>query len=197
MNLPNRISLFRIVLIPVIVLVWIFPYAHFGINVPVYHVNFVSISLVNLITLALFAIAAFSDFLDGYLARRNNQITTFGSFIDPIADKCLTTTMFILFASNNTVSAIPLIVMIWRDIVVDGIRMISSGRGQVMSAGILGKIKTTAQMFCIIFVLLNNLPFELIGLPFSDILLWFSCIISILGGIDYYNQGKIYIWETK
>ncbi len=197
MNLPNRISLFRIVLIPIIVIIWVFPYAHFGINMPVYHYQFVSLPLRNIIALVLFAIASFSDFLDGFLARKNNQVTTFGSFIDPIADKCLTTTMFVLFAANGTISSIPVIIMLWRDIVVDGIRMIASGKGVVMSAGVFGKIKTASQMFCIIFTMLNNLPFELIGLPFADILLWFSCIISVIGGVDYYNQGKEYIWETK
>lgn len=197
MNLPNRISLFRIVLIPLIVLVWVFPYSQFGVEMPVYHIKYVSLPLVNIIVAALFAIASFSDFLDGFLARKNNQVTTFGAFIDPIADKCLTTTMFILFAVNNSIPAIPVLIMLWRDIVVDGVRMIASGKGVVMSAGILGKIKTASQMFCIIFILLNNIPFEFLGFPMSDILLWFSSIISVLGGLEYYNQAKEYIWETK
>jgi CDP-diacylglycerol--glycerol-3-phosphate 3-phosphatidyltransferase len=197
MNLPNRISIFRLILIPVIVIVWVFPYAQLGISWPVYHVGFVSLSLQRIVILALFAIASFSDFLDGYLARKNHQITTFGKFIDPIADKCLTTTVFILLAVEGTIPAIPVIVMIWRDTIVDGIRMIASGHDVVMSAGILGKIKTASQMFCIIFTLLNNLPFELIGLPVSDILLWFSMIISVLGGVEYYRQAKPIIMESK
>lgn len=197
MNLPNKLSLLRLVLIPIIVIVWIFPYAQAGIEMPVYHVGFVSLPLLNIIVLGLFAFASFTDFLDGYLARKNNQVTTFGKFIDPIADKCLTTTMFILLAVKGEIPAIPVVVMIWRDIVVDGARMMASSKGVVMSAGILGKIKTVSQMFCIILVMLNNIPFELINLPMSDILLWFSTIISVLGGIDYYNQAKAFIWESK
>ncbi|MBQ9036236.1 MAG: CDP-diacylglycerol--glycerol-3-phosphate 3-phosphatidyltransferase [Erysipelotrichaceae bacterium] len=197
MNLPNKLSLLRLVLIPIIVIVWIFPYAQAGIEMPVYHVGFVSLPLLNIIVLGLFAFASFTDFLDGYLARKNNQVTTFGKFIDPIADKCLTTTMFILLAVKGEIPAIPVVVMIWRDIVVDGARMMASSKGVVMSAGILGKIKTVSQMFCIILVMLNNIPFESINLPMSDILLWFSTIISVLGGIDYYNQAKAFIWESK
>ena len=75
--------------------------------------------------------------------------------------------------------------------------MIASGSNVVMAAGIWGKIKTTSQMLCIIFELLNNMPFEFMGLPMADILLWFSAIISVIGGVDYYNQAKEIIWESK
>lgn len=196
MNLPNRLTVFRLILIPVIVAVWVFPYAQFGITLPSYNVGFVTLPLKNIITLVLFAVASFTDFLDGYLARKNNQVTTFGKFVDPIADKVLTTTMFILLAVNGLIPAVPVIVMIWRDILVDGVRMIAATNNTVMSAGILGKIKTVSQMFCIIFVLLNNLPFELLSFPFSDILLWFAAIISVMGGIDYFNQARDYIFES-
>ena len=197
MTLPNKISIFRIILIPVIVAVWVLPYTQLGIELPVYHVGIVTLPLKNIIVCALFAIGSFSDFLDGYLARKNNQVTTFGKFIDPIADKCLTTTLFVLLATDGYIPAIPVIVMLWRDTIVDGVRMIANGKGVVMSAGILGKIKTATQMFCIIFTLLNNLPFELIGIPLSDILLWFAMIVSVMGGVDYYNQAKEFIWESK
>lgn len=197
MNLPNRISLFRLVLIPIIVLVKIFPYAQLGLSLPTFYISNVSLPLVNIIVLVLFATASLSDFLDGYLARKNNQVTTFGKFIDPIADKCLTTTLFIMLAADRTIPVVPVLIMVWRDVVVDGVRMIASGKGVVMSAGILGKIKTASQMFCIIFLLLNNIPFELLNIPMADILLWFSTIISAIGGIDYYMQVKNYIWETK
>jgi len=197
MNLPNRISLFRLVLIPIIVLVKVFPYAQLGITVPVFYISYVSLPLTNVIILILFATASFSDFLDGYLARKNNQVTTFGKFIDPIADKCLTTTLFIMLAADNVIPVVPVLVMVWRDVVVDGVRMIASGKGVVMSAGILGKIKTASQMFCIIFLLLNNIPFELLNIPMAEILLWFSTIISAVGGVDYYLQVKNLIWESK
>ncbi len=197
MNLPNRISIFRLVLIPIIVIIWYFPYVQFGIELPVYYIGSVSISLKNIMALVVFILGALSDLLDGIIARSTNQITTFGKFIDPIADKCLTTTLFIIFASNNIINAIPVLIMVWRDTIVDGIRLIAASKNLVMAAGSLGKIKTVSQMLCIILILLNNLPFELIGLPVADVLLWFSTIISVLGGIDYFNQAKSVIFESK
>ncbi|MDO4379025.1 MAG: CDP-diacylglycerol--glycerol-3-phosphate 3-phosphatidyltransferase [Erysipelotrichia bacterium] len=197
MNLPNRISIFRLILIPLIVLVWIFPYAQFNIELPVYYVGTVSISLKNIISLIIFVIASLSDMLDGMIARKTNQITTFGKFIDPIADKCLTTTLFIIFVANNTISFIPVMIMIWRDTIVDGVRQIAASKNFVMAAGKLGKLKTASQMICIILILLNNLPFELISVPVADILLWFSALISMISGIDYFMQAKEIILKDK
>ncbi|MBQ4253603.1 MAG: CDP-diacylglycerol--glycerol-3-phosphate 3-phosphatidyltransferase, partial [Erysipelotrichaceae bacterium] len=157
----------------------------------------VSIPVTNLIVLILFAIASFTDFLDGFLARKNNQVTSFGAFIDPIADKALTTTLFILLTQSRIIPVLPVLIMVWRDIIVDGIRMIAAQKGKVMSAGMLGKIKTVSQMFCIIFTLLNNFPFEIAHIPFATFLLWFSTVISILGGIDYFNHAKDIILESK
>ncbi len=197
MNLPNKLTLFRLILIPIIVLIWVFPYAQIGINLPSYHIGYLSLSLKNIIVLVLFVIGSVSDFLDGFLTRLNNQVTTFGKFADPIADKCLTTTMFILFSAENLISAVPVLIMVWRDIVVDGIRLIASSRNIVISARMLGKIKTVAQMICIIVILLNNIPFQFINIPMADIMLWFSTFISLASGVSYYNQAKTYIWESK
>ncbi len=197
MNLPNRLSLFRMILVPVIVLVAIFPYAQFQLQIPVYTFDFVSISLLNIILLILFAIASFTDFLDGYIARKYKLITTFGKFIDPIADKMLVNTMFILFVYQGIVPVVAVLLMLWRDVIVDMIRMITSGKGKVMAAGYLGKVKTVAQMLTIIVILLNNLPFELMSLPVADLLLWFSVSVSLLSGYSYFQQAKDVLLESK
>ncbi len=197
MNLPNRLSIFRLVLIPVIVLVWLLPYSQLGIEMPVYYFGYVSLSLKNIISLVIFAVASFTDFLDGYIARSTNQVTTFGKFVDPIADKCLTTTLFILLAANNIIPVVPVLIMVWRDTIVDGIRFIAAGKNVVMAAGPLGKLKTVLQMFAIIVILLNNLPFELVGIPIADVLLWMSACVSLISGIDYFNQAKGFILESK
>ena len=89
MNLPNKLTLFRIVLVPVILLVWLFPYGTFGISIPSFPVGPVSLSVLNIVVLVLFLIASFTDMLDGKIARKRNLITTFGKFADPIADKLL------------------------------------------------------------------------------------------------------------
>ena len=168
MNLPNRLTVMRIIMIPVIILIAIFPYSQFGIEIPMLQCGFVTLSAVNIVMLVLFCVASFTDFLDGYLARKNNLVTTFGKFADPIADKLLVTTMYILFAAQGTIPVVPVLIMVARDTIVDGIRMIASSNGVVMAAGYLGKLKTVVQMLSIITILLNNLPFELYRLPVSD-----------------------------
>ncbi len=197
MNTPNKISIGRLVLIPIIVLLKIFPYAQFGIAIPSAQIGYVSLSYLNIGVLILFAIGSISDFIDGYIARKYNLVTTFGKFIDPIADKALTTTMFILFAVDGIIPSLVVLIMVWRDIIVDGIRMLAAEKGVVLAAGPLGKAKTAIQMVTIILILLNNLPFELIGIPMADILLWLSVFLSVASGIKYYFQIKPYIMESK
>ena len=197
MNLPNRLTIIRIIMIPVIVLIYLFPYAQFGINVQSFDVGFVSISLVNIIVLGLFILTSFTDFLDGYIARSQNMITTFGKFADPIADKLLVNTMFILFAAQGVIPVVAVLIMIARDTIVDGCRMIASSNGTVVAAGYLGKVKTVSQMLAIILILLNNLPFELYRFPVSDLVLWFAAIVSFVSGVSYFNQMKEYIFESK
>jgi CDP-diacylglycerol--glycerol-3-phosphate 3-phosphatidyltransferase len=197
MNLPNRLTIFRIALIPVIILVYIFPYSQFGIEPKTFLFGAVSLSVINLIVLGIYLVAAFTDFLDGNIARKRNMITTFGKFADPIADKLLTTTLFILFASRGIIPVIPVIIMVCRDTIVDGCRMIAATNGVVVAAGYLGKFKTVTQMVSIALILLNNLPFELWGLPVSEVVLWFAAFISLASGIQYFNQMKEYIFESK
>lgn len=197
MNLPNRLTVMRIILIPVIILISIFPYSQVGIEIPVFQFGFVSLSLINILVLILFCAASFTDFLDGYLARKHNLVTTFGKFADPIADKLLVTTMFILFAAQGIIPVVPVLIMVARDTIVDGIRMIASTNGIVMAAGYLGKLKTVVQMLAVITILMNNLPFELYRLPVSDFMLWFAAFTSLASGISYFNQMKEYIFESK
>ncbi|MCI6272774.1 MAG: CDP-diacylglycerol--glycerol-3-phosphate 3-phosphatidyltransferase [Erysipelotrichaceae bacterium] len=197
MNLPNRLTVFRILLIPIVILVYLFPYSQFNINMPVYYVVNMPISSVNLIVLLIFAVASFTDFLDGYIARKNHLITTFGKFADPIADKLLVNTLFILFAYRNLIPVVAVIIMISRDTIVDGCRMIASSSGKVVAAGYLGKLKTVLQMVSIVLILLNNIPFEYYRLPISNVMVWFSTFVSFASGISYFNQMKEYIFESK
>ncbi|QIK69992.1 CDP-diacylglycerol--glycerol-3-phosphate 3-phosphatidyltransferase [Erysipelothrix sp. HDW6C] len=196
MNIANKLTVFRIILIPVIVLVEFFPYSQLGISMPYLTVEHVTLSVKNIVVLVLFIVASFTDFLDGYLARSKNMITVFGKFLDPIADKLLVNTLFIIFAAQGVVPIIAVIVMIWRDTIVDAVRMLVSQRGMVMAAGYLGKVKTVAQMVAIIFVLMNNLPFELFGLPVASIMVWFATLMSVLSGASYLIQARSYLTES-
>ena len=196
MNLPNKLTVIRIILVPILVLVWLFPYTLFGIEFPTYEVGTVSLSLLNLIVLFIFALASITDYFDGYLARKHNLITTFGKFADPIADKLLVNATLIILCYKGTIPVVPVIIMFLRDTIVDGCRMIASSKGEVIAAGKLGKLKTVLQMFAIIFSLLNNLPFELVSIPVSTILIWFASFISLLSGYSYFAQVKKYIFES-
>lgn len=196
MNLPNRLSIFRIILVPVIALIYMLPFAQMGINIPVYTIGFVDIKLTNFIILFLFAVASFTDFLDGYIARKNNLVTSFGKFIDPIADKLLVNSLFIMFAVSGIIPVIPVLIMIWRDMIVDGLRMNASKSGVVVAAGFMGKVKTVAQMLAIAVILLNNLPFELWRLPVNELLLWFATAVSIISGFGYFMQLKDVVMES-
>ncbi len=197
MNLPNRITIFRIILIPVIILVYLFPYSAFGIEPAVLNVGGVELSVINLITLGIYILAAASDAVDGHIARSRNMITTFGKFADPIADKLLTTTMWLLFLKQGIIPVIPVIIMIARDTFVDGCRMMAASNGKVVAAGMMGKLKTVLQMVTVALILLNNLPFELLRLPVSDIMLWFAALVSFISGVQYFNQMKDDILESK
>ena len=197
MNLPNKLTVFRIILVPIMIFVWLFPYEQF--NFMFYEFNFgpVSLSLLNIVVLVIFALASITDMLDGMIARKYNMITTFGKFADPIADKLLVNTTLIIMVSKHLIPVLPVVIMLGRDIIVDGCRMIASKNGVVVAAGYLGKLKTVSQMITIILVLLNNLPFELYGIPMASIVLWFATLTSVMGGYSYFIQLKDYIFESK
>ena len=197
MNLPNRLTLLRIFFVPLIVFFAVFPFSQYDIVFGHITVSFVTVPIVNLIMLGLFALASFTDFLDGYLARKNHQVSTFGKFMDPIADKLLVNTLFILFAYQGLIPVVAVLVMIWRDVFVDGLRMLAAEKGKVVAAGYLGKLKTVVQMVTIMLILICNLPFELYNRPVSTFLLWFSVVISITSGVNYFRQLSSVVLESK
>ena len=196
MNLPNKLTLFRIVLVPILAIVWLFPYEQFGINLGYFMVDRITLPYINLIVLAIFLIASFTDLLDGSIARRKNLVTTFGKFADPIADKMLVNMMLIIMTHKHMIPLVCCIVMILRDLVVDGCRMIAAQKGVVISAGLLGKLKTVLQMFTISLILLNNLPFEIWYLPITEVMVWFTTFISFAGGYSYFMQVRDHIFES-
>ncbi len=196
MNLPNKLTLFRIFLVPLLCLVWLFPYESIGISFGYFTFGHVTLSSLNLIVIFIFVVASFTDFLDGNIARKKNLVTTFGKFADPIADKLLVNTMLIILCYKHMIPLVCCLLMILRDIIVDGCRMIAAQKGVVVSAGILGKLKTVLQMVTIVLVLLNNLPFELWFLPVDEVLIWFTSFISVAGGCSYFLQVKDYIFES-
>lgn len=191
MNLPNKLTMMRIVLVPVVVIVML------CINPNYCVINQASgLALRDILAFLIFAIASITDMLDGMIARKYNMITSFGKFADPIADKMLVNTLLILLAVSGQANVIAVLLMIWRDLIVDGLRMTASSRGKVVSAGFYGKLKTVLQMIAIVFMLLRNWPFALFGLPVDQILLWAACACSLFSGFNYFMQLKKYVLES-
>ena len=196
MNLPNKLTVIRVLLVPLLILVYMFPYDTTGINVPVYHILDTDISLVNIIILVIFIVASITDYFDGRIARSKKLITTFGKFADPIADKLLVNTIFLLLASDGKINVIIPIIMISRDTIVDAIKMSAASKQVVVAASKLGKLKTVSQMIALCFLLVNNFPFSVLGIDLATILAWIATVISVISGIDYFIKNREMLMET-
>ena len=181
MNLPNKLTVIRAILIIPFCIVTLTGCAG---------------EASNWISLVIFCVASITDFLDGMIARKNNMITTFGKFADPIADKLLVNSVLIIMCYKHMVPVVPVVLMLSRDIIVDGCRMMASSNGVIVAAGILGKLKTVLQIVTICLTLLNNLPFELVSLPISTFMIWFTAFVSVAGGYSYFTQVKKFIFES-
>lgn len=191
MNIPNRLTIIRIFLVPVVVAI----YLCVDPNLCIFDATS-GLALRDVLAFAIFALASITDFFDGMLARKNNWITSFGKFADPIADKMLVNTVFILMVYFHQANVIAVLLMIARDLIVDGLRMSAATSGEVVSAGIFGKLKTVLQMFALIFLLLKNWPFVYMNIPMDQILLWAATAASLYSGWIYFKQLKKYVLET-
>lgn len=211
MNTPNKITFSRI-LIVAILYVSLFILSFFELdNVPTYGPESSQINLVYLIVFVVFVIASLTDTLDGYLARKNNQVTDLGKFLDPIADKMLVNATLIflavpqLYSSTNQIyiSIFVVIAFVVRDLVVDGLRLLAASKNIVLAANIFGKLKTIFQMIAIPVVLLNGFPFSYFdstwpgGLRIADFLVYLALFFSILSGIIYVWQNRKVFLESK
>ncbi|UTY38979.1 CDP-alcohol phosphatidyltransferase family protein [Allocoprobacillus halotolerans] len=126
MNLPNRLTTIRLVSVPLFIIVYLIPYQSLGIEIPVFQILSTSLSLLDIVLFLIFALSALTDYLDGYIARKHHLVTTFGKFIDPIADKLIVNTALLLLASSQDIHIIIPIIMISRDTIVDAIRLVAS-----------------------------------------------------------------------
>ena len=177
MNLPNRLSLLRVLMIPIMV-------ALLYVHTP----------LCNYLAAAVFALASFTDFLDGYIARKNGLVTTFGKFVDPLADKLLVLSSLIMMSYHGLMLAWVVVVILGRELAVDGLRMIAVSRGQVIAAGWLGKVKTVSQMILVLYLMLLRIP--VMGHWFGMLLCGWVVIITVWSGVDYFvRNGKCLIEE--
>jgi len=185
MNLPNRITLARIFLVPLIV-VFLLIKAEF----PSIKITNFSITYNEIIGTLIFIVAASTDSLDGYIARKNKLVTNLGKLLDPLADKLLITAVLICLVSLDKCPAWMAIVIISREWAVTMLRQIAALEGQALAASRWGKWKTATQITAIIALLINNFPFALIHFPFDQLAMWLAVLITIYSGIDYFVKNK-------
>lgn len=193
MNLPNKITLFRVLMIPVVMVIG---ELYFLQEKFMFGTNFLTVG--NFILLILFIICAFSDFLDGYIARKNNIVTNFGKFADPLADKILVLALFvILLEQNNALKGWMVTLIFAREFIVTGFRVIAASKSINIAAGWLGKIKTNLQFFSVILLLLfgfmNNDIIQII----IQVMLYATILMTIISGTEYIIKNKTVLTSEK
>ncbi len=194
MNLPNKLTMGRIVMAILIIILLLFPFEAVGIQIPKLFINeSIVVDIKYFIAGVLFILASLTDFLDGYIARKYHLVTDFGKMLDAIADKILVNSVLIILASTGFVHPIIAVIVVMRDTVVNTIKMIAGNKGKVVAAIKTGKIKTACLMIGIVLTLFYNLPFELWNLRVSDFFLIIAAIFSIISAVEYYMQNKKYI----
>lgn len=187
MNLPNKLTVVRLIIIPFFLLLMVLPLQSWG------SVTFwgATIPLAQLIAAILFIAATITDNLDGRIARKNHLVTNFGKFTDPLADKLLVMTAFIVLTGSQVVPSWVTAIIIWRELSVTGLRLLLVEQdGIVLAAKMPGKIKTTTQFIAIIFLLMNNVIFAIWHIPFGQIMLYICLFFTIYSGVDYFIQGR-------
>lgn len=180
MNLANRLTLSRIIMIPIFVF-------------------FLLQGDQNSMMIAgvIFILASITDFLDGYIARSRNLVTKFGKFMDPLADKLLVMSAFVCLVELQIVPSWIVIVVLAREFIVSIFRAIAAADGIVIAASKWGKYKTVSQMIAIILLCFGNFPFERFGLPMDTIFLYVCAVLTIFSGLDYIVKNKQVLREVN
>ena len=172
MNLPNRLTLLRILMVPVFLAV-------LALQIP----------WGDYIAAAVFVLAACTDGLDGYIARKNKQITSLGKLLDPLADKLLISAALIALVELDRLAGWVAVVIVGREFAVTGLRSLAVADGVVLAASKLGKIKTVTQIIAIVALFLRDYPFNLINIPFGNMAMAVAVVFTTWSGMDYFHQA--------
>ena len=180
MNLPNKLTIMRVILIPFFVFFLLSPYF------PAYG---------NYIAVAIFIVASLTDMLDGKIARKYNLVTNFGKFMDPLADKLLVCSAMICLIQTGQLAAWIVVIIIAREFIISGFRLIASDNGRVIAASYWGKFKTTFQMLMVIVLILDiQMPFfQILG----TVLTYVALILTVVSLIDYIVKNKDVLKDQK
>ncbi len=173
MNVPNKLSALRILLVPVII-----------------YLLFINTLFSSIAALLVFVLAALTDKYDGYYARKHDLITTLGKILDPLADKLLIIGVFTAFVQIGVLSTWPLLIIVARELAVTGLRVVAADQGSVIPANIWGKTKTTIQMITAIALIINP---KILDLPFilTEGLVWLTVLITIYSGYTYFAGAEV------
>ena len=169
MNLANKITLARILLVPVVMVFLL--------------------SLNEVLALLIFVLAALTDGLDGYIARKNRLVTNMGKFLDPLADKLLISAVLIALVQLQRLDAWMAIIIISREFAVTGLRLVGAADGRVIAASRMGKLKTVFQTVAISLLIVNNFPFSRLGIPMADIAIWLAVLLTVVSGVEYFVKN--------
>lgn len=172
MNLPNKLTMGRILAIPVFIVVYLMGY--------------------NYAAAVIFILAALTDMLDGHIARKYNLVTNFGKLMDPLADKLLVMSALLCLVQVGDVAGWMVIVILGREFIITGMRQVAAAQGIVIAAGTTGKIKTITQMIAIPLLLLENWPFSMLSfeLPMDMVFLWLALIMTVISGAEYIVKNR-------
>lgn len=198
MNLPNKITVTRIILSIILLVFLMIPWNQLGVSFPIFTVaGKIVVEIKYIIAGVVFMIASITDFLDGNIARKRNLVTDFGKVMDAIADKLLVNGLLIILAYEGFISVAIPVIIITRDTFVDSIKMASGNKGKVVAASIAGKAKTVCMMIGVTLLLFYNLPFEIFGFRLDLILIYLATVLSVLSGCQYYYNAKDLIFKDK
>lgn len=180
MNLPNKLTIFRVILIPFFVVFMLAP---------------ICLGYANYIAVAIFIVASLTDLLDGKIARKYNLVTDFGKFMDPLADKLLVCAAMICLIETGQLAAWIVIVIISREFIISGFRLVAADNGVVIAASYWGKFKTTFQMLMVIVLILNfdNRYFQILG----TVLTYIALVLTVVSLIDYLWKNRAVLKEQK
>ena len=197
MNLPTKLTVSRIIATFIVIIILIFPFYSIGFQWPQFKVGTIIISLQYIVAGIIFVLASITDFVDGYLARKNNQVTDLGKMLDAIADKILVNSVLIILAYKGMLPIIVPVVTVLRDTFVDAIKMQAASKGKVVAAIKSGKLKTATLMIGTTLAFFYNLPFELTPINVSDFLLLIATVLSVVSGIQYYLLNKELLFANE
>lgn len=180
MNIPNRLTLIRMALVPIFIACFYIPY-----------------ELNHHIAALVFILAYLTDIIDGRYARKHNLVTDFGKLMDPMADKLLTGSATIMLTGFSMISPITAVIIIGREFIISAFRLVCVGKGNVIAANNLGKLKTITQCVAIVLILLENPGFCYIGIPFDKIVMLAALVFTVWSAVDYIVKNKKYIDMNK